>query len=147
MNDSHMTNNTDSIRIHTPEVVNRKMDEKTEHIIQTAEANGLRAVRNRLKKLDREWDIEKASKAGLAAIMLMDLFAARKKKKWLLAQLIGLPMFVLKNKLGRYSPSILLRFLGFRTRAEIDKERNELLRFLDKSFPLDLKQNNPKEMM
>ena len=147
MNNSQNTNDTDIIRIHTPEVLNRKLDERTEQTIHAVEANGLRAVRDRLKKLDREWDIEKATKAGLAAIMLMELFAARKKKKWLMAQLIGLPVFILKNRLGRYSPSILLRFLGFRTKAEIEKERNELLRFLDKSFPYDINQNNPKPLM
>lgn len=147
MNDSKIINNSDTIRLHTPEVLNRKMDEKTEQTILSVEANGLRAVRDRLKKLDREWDIDKATNAGLAAIMLMELLAARKKKKWLMAQLIGLPMFVLKNRLGKYSPSILLRFLGFRTRAEIEKERNELLRFLDRSFPYDGNQSNPKQLM
>lgn len=141
MNNSETSTRTDLIRSNTPENVNRKIDAKTEHIIHNAEANGLRAVRNRLKKLDKEWDIEKASKVGISALMLIELIAARKKKKWIMAQLVQLPMFLMGSRLGRYSPSILLRFLGFRTRAEINKERNELLRFLDKSFPYDINQN------
>jgi pilus assembly protein TadC len=135
--------NTDLIESISMDQINKKISEKTDKTIHEVENKGLKSVRERLKKLESEWDIDKVTNASFASLIVFELLTARRKTKWfIIAQLIQLPIFLMNKKLGIYSPSIIFRILGFRTKKEIELERKELIKFLDRSYPYEVVQNN-----
>lgn len=81
-------------------------------------------IDRRLSELDHEWDIERALFLVASAVTIPSLaLAARQSPKWMI-----LPAFVsgalLSHAITSWCPpSQLLKFLGFRSRVEIEKER------------------------
>jgi hypothetical protein len=130
------TTSSDLIKSFAQDELSEKINHKTRDRIHEVENLGLKAVRERLRKLDTEWDIDKVTNASFASLLVFELLTARRRTKWfLLAQLVQLPIFLMNKKLGIYSPSVVFRILGFRTRREIEQERAELLAFVDRNFP------------
>lgn len=84
-------------------------------------------INKRLTELDEEWDIERMLETGSSSLSLFGFgMALLRGKRWLL-----LPMavqgFFLQHALQGWCPPLpVLRRMGFRTSAEIEKERYAL---------------------
>ena len=121
------TDGYDRVRAHGSKRVNAKMDRRREANLRHA-ADEPRFAGERLAKLEREWDIDRAvliafAGAGTAALVL----GLRKNWRWrfpLMGQIGGL---LLHSTLGWSPQAAILRRLGLRTRQEIESERNALL--------------------
>jgi hypothetical protein len=118
----------DRIRSHTPSKVNHKIDAHTLEIIHQLEFKGPEAIERRFRELDREWDIDRVMMLNFSALVLMQLLAARKNKKWLWGPLIQTPFLLLHATYGWCPPMLWFRPMGFRTRQEIQEEREILLK-------------------
>lgn len=91
------------------------------------------AIKERLKKLDKEIDIDRALMFLYSSTVFLELLVTLKKsrKSWLWVPLIQTP-FMLMQAAFRWSPFFpMLRKLGFRSQQEINKEREILLDFLN----------------
>lgn len=78
----------------------------------------------RLEELDREWDIERAIEANAATLALAGVaLGLTLNRRWLaLPALVS--GFLLQHALQGWCPPVpVLRGMGFRTMAEIDRER------------------------
>lgn len=123
----------DQIRDKTFRSVNRKIDENTERMIADVTAMGHDAVLARLDELDREWDINRVLMVNFGVLVFPQLLAARKNKKWLIGPLIQTPFMLFHAFKGWCPPLLWWRPLGFRTRHEIQAEREELIKFLERT--------------
>ena len=117
----------DRVRDLTPDKVNRKIDRKSQEDIASVRARGPVAVRQRLRELDREWHIDRVLMLNFAVIVFAQLLAARKNKKWLWGPLLQTPFLAMHAIVGWCPPSLWFRPMGFRTRQEIEAEREALL--------------------
>jgi hypothetical protein len=117
----------DRTRSLTPSGVNRKIDAKTEESVRSTLSQGSEAVNRRLKELDREWHIDRVLMLNFAVLVFAQLLAARKNKKWLWGPLVQLPFLAMHAIVGWCPPSLWFRPMGFRTRQEIETERESLL--------------------
>lgn len=124
----------DKVRKRTFNKVNRKIDLQTKLIIEDVSAMGPEAIKLRLKELDKEWDIDRVLMLNFSALVFPQLLAARKNKKWLWGPLIQTPFLFMHTVLGWCPPSLWFRPLGFRTRKEINAEREALLVRLNQSL-------------
>jgi hypothetical protein len=86
-------------------------------------------IPERMRQLDREWDIERALETGSSSLTLLGLvLGSTVNKKWLLLSL-GVQGFFLQHALQGWCPPLpLLRSLGVRTMEEIEAERHALLK-------------------
>jgi hypothetical protein len=125
----------DRIRAHTPRRVNHKIDKKTLSMLDDLKAMGPEAIELRLKELDEEWDIDRVLMLNFSALVLVQLLAAWKNKKWLWGPLIQAPFLLLHSTYGWCPPMLWFRPMGFRTRQEIQSERDELIRFSSTKLP------------
>jgi hypothetical protein len=114
----------DRVRAMTTQKVNQKLDRNTERRIHAIQSEGPQAIRDRLEELDKEWDIDR---------VLMLNFSV---PKWLLGPLIQTPFMFMHATLGWCPPSLWFRPMGFRTRKEIQAEREALLQILDQKREL-----------
>jgi hypothetical protein len=91
-------------------------------------------IPQRLRELDREWDIERVLATGSSSLTLFGLlFGIAVHRKWLLLSL-GVQGFFLQHALEGWCPPLpLLRRCGVRTAQEIESERCSLLAILEKS--------------
>ena len=120
----------DRIRALSTSKSNETIDRKTERAIRVVEAQGDAAVVERLRELDREWDIDRVLMLNFSALVFIQLLLARKNKKWLWGPLIQTPFLFMHATLGWCPPSLWFRPLGFRTRQEIQAEREVLMDYL-----------------
>lgn len=120
----------DRVRDLTADKVNSKIDLKTERIIRGVKAMGPEAVEARLKELDKEWDIDRVLMFNFSALVFAQLLAAKKNPKWLWGPIIQTPFLFLHSTLGWCPPSLWFRPMGFRTKKEIQSEREALLGML-----------------
>lgn len=124
-------NHYDRIRDLTADKVNQKIDLQTERIIRGLKAMGPDAIKLRLKELEKEWDIDRVLMLNFSVLVFAQLLAARKNRNWLWGPLIQTPFLFLHSTLGWCPPSLWFRPMGFRTRKEIQSEREALLSLLE----------------
>lgn len=114
----------DRVQAHTAERVNQRIHEQAEHRIIEAAIDSKARLSQRIRKLDREWDIERwleMNASGLAfAGLALGLVANR---KFLAIPMLVLPFLFLHATQGWCPPIPLLRRLGVRTQMEIDEEK------------------------
>ena len=85
------------------------------------------AIARRLDDLDYEWDIERALQANAASLALGGvLLGAFVDRRWLVLPAAVTALLLQHAVQGRSAPMQLLRRLGVRTAAEIDRERHAL---------------------
>jgi hypothetical protein len=89
--------------------------------------NNREKIEMRLQELDNEWDIERALQLTAASLSLTGLaLAVSQNKKWLFLPL-AISGFLMNHALVGWCPPLpLLRAMGLRNRAEIDKEKYAL---------------------
>lgn len=81
-------------------------------------------IENRLMELDNEWDLERVLQMTASSLSLVGIaLSAKQNKKWL-ALSVGVSSFLLNHALIGWCPPLpIFKALGFRVRAEIDKEK------------------------
>lgn len=123
----------DKVRNRTPNFINRRIDKKCESIFQAAVLKGPEAVIKRLNQLDKEWDIDKALICLFSGTVAAQVGASMKKKNdiFLWGPLVQSSFLLLYVTYGLSPSMLILRQLGFRTRFEIQDEREELLNVLE----------------
>lgn len=85
-------------------------------------------IDQRLRELDREWDIERALETASASISLLGItMGLLRSRVWLFVPLAVQGFFLQHAIQGWCPPLPVLRKMGFRTMQEIDEERVELL--------------------
>jgi hypothetical protein len=117
----------DRVRANTAPEINQSIDKKIEKNVRYYSGQPREQIARRIRELDEEWDIERlleamASSLSLTGIML----GATVDRRWFLLPAVVLPFLLLHAIQGWCPPVPLLRRLGIRTRAEIDRERYAL---------------------
>ena len=110
----------------TSETFDRRMTGATlERLSRCASSNAL--VARQLSNLRREWDLERALQASLASVVLTGAaLAATRNRRWMALPAVAAG-FMLQHSLQGWCPPLpLFRRLGFRTHAEIARERYAL---------------------
>jgi hypothetical protein len=84
-------------------------------------------IHDRLRDLDREWDIERTLEANASTLAFIGVtLAATTNKRWLALPAL-VTAFLFQHALQGWCPPVpILRRLGFRTASEIEQERNAL---------------------
>ena len=120
----------DRVRNMSSENANRKIDVRTQESIERARADGRAGIEQRLTELQQEWDIDRVLMLNFATLVFAQLLAARRDRRWLWGPLVQTPFLIMHATLGWCPPSLWFRPMGFRTRSEIQAEREALLRRL-----------------
>ncbi len=118
----------DAVRNRALKSSNTAIDKKTDKLLQTTIAKGTVAIRERLNALDKEIDIDRAITLLLSgAIFVQMAFALQKKNRnFLWIPLIQAPFLFMQASLGWSPSAVLFRKLGYRTKYEIQFERDIL---------------------
>ena len=108
----------------TAEEINQRIRRETAENIAAIVARGRAAIDERLRELDREWDMERTLETNAASVALFGLgMGAFADRRWfaLPALVCG---FLLQHALQGWCPPVpIFRRRGVRTMREIDEER------------------------
>ena len=118
--------NITRVEAHTSHRVNKAIrDEAKARVAHLARHPEL--IPNRLRELEREWDIERALETGSATFSLTGLaLGILHSRRWLILP-IAVQSFFLQHALQGWCPPLpLFRRMGFRTMREIMEEREAL---------------------
>jgi hypothetical protein len=118
----------DRVRRLSPPDANRRIDARTRRSIEQTTAGGRAAVDRRLVELQQEWDVDRVLMLNFAVLVFAQLVAARKDRRWLWGPLVQTPFLLMHATVGWCPPVLWFRPLGFRTRFEIQAEREALLK-------------------
>ena len=84
-------------------------------------------ISERLRQLDREWDIERVLEANAASVGLLGVGLAAFVSRWFLILPAAVTGFLLQHAVQGWCPPVpLFRRLGIRTSGEIEEERAAL---------------------
>lgn len=114
----------DRVKAVTSDEVNRELQKDALNRVRHFEHLPEAAMGQRIRELEREWDIERvlatnASILGLTGVVL----GATVSRKWLALPGVVLP-FLLQHAIQGWCPPLpLFRRLGIRTRKEIEREK------------------------
>jgi hypothetical protein len=116
---------TDSVRTHTPEERNRKIDARVEHCVQhMAEQMDRPAIGRYLEKLEREWDLNRVVTVAASAVSVLGLvLAAKDGRGWKVVSGVAAGLLLQHGVFGFGPLAELVRLLGVRTRRELDLEK------------------------
>jgi len=118
--------NKDIVRENTAPEINQKIDTEIRDNLNKY-YHDRSEIDKRLWELDREWDIERILELNAAAISFMGIWRGLTQNKiWLILPLAVTTLLATHAVEGWCPPVVLFRRLGFRTRAEIDKEKYAL---------------------
>jgi hypothetical protein len=109
---------------HTAADVNDRIHLQTEANVARYAALGPAEIGERLRELDREWDVERAleAHAALAVLAGLPLGTGVSRKLLVLPALVG--AFLFQHAVQGWCPPLpVFRRLGFRTAQEIEHER------------------------
>jgi hypothetical protein len=117
----------DRVAQNTSECVNARIRRQIEENVAHCAAGGRGAIDARLRELDAEWDIERVLETMAPSFTLGGLLLGLTvNRKWLLLPAVVNAFFLQHAVQGWCPPIPVLRRLGFRTTAEIDRERYAL---------------------
>lgn len=122
---------TRRVEINTNDRVNIKIKEQTFHNISLYKDKSKEEINDRIKVLDKEWDIERVLETNAAmAIIISTTLGFRVNKKWFFATgIVG--GFLLQHALQGWCPPVeLFRRIGVRTNSEINYEKEALKNLL-----------------
>ena len=115
------------MRAHAPKLSNARIDKLTEKNLRRA-VDSPNGVTERLQELDREWDLDRAIMVAFAALGGVALTLGLRRDPRRRFPLAAQVSFLLLHSVVGWSPQAMaLRLLGFRTRQEIEAERQALL--------------------
>jgi hypothetical protein len=115
------------VESNTPDIVNRRVHQRTVAHLQQALAGGRTEIERRLEELDREWSIERALQSTAATLSLTGIgLAVALERRWLILSGV-VATFLLQHAIQGWCPPLpVLRALGYRTDREIETERQAL---------------------
>ncbi|GAB2536912.1 hypothetical protein [Rufibacter soli] len=117
----------DRVRESTPTAINQQIDNEMLSNIAYYGRKSEKAIKKRLKQLDKEWAIERVLEVNASTLALTGLvLGATKDKRWLIMPGIVLSFLMQHGLQGWCPPLAIFRKLNYRTRKEIDEERNSL---------------------
>jgi hypothetical protein len=121
------------VRRHTSARSNQRIDATIAKTIQNYAGRTEGAIAARLDQLDREWDIERVLQANAATVAMIGAGLGSIHRRWLLLT-SGVLSFLMVHAVQGWCPPLpLFRWMGVRTRGEIEKEKFAL-RFLRGDF-------------
>jgi hypothetical protein len=116
---------TDAVRSHTPDGVNKRIDERVERCVRHMAQQDRPEISRYLEKLEREWDLNRAVMVVGSLASLLGLWLARRDGGgWRVLGGVAAGL-VLQQGLTGFGPlAELVRAVGgVRTRREIDLEK------------------------
>jgi hypothetical protein len=117
----------DRVRSHTSLGVNRAINKEMQSEVQAHTARNPREIDRRIRRLEREWDIERVLELHAAALGLLGLIlGTTKNRKWLFLPGIVLSFLLVHVVEGTYPPLFAFRRFGIRTQREIEAEKYAL---------------------
>lgn len=125
-----LPSSSDRVPSQTAEDINEEIRRDTERSVALFASAGREAINNRLKELDREWDIDRVVETHAAGASLLGLLlGARVNRKFYIVPAV-MAGFLLHYALRGWSPPmVVFRRMGIRTAAEIAYERYALKAF------------------
>lgn len=118
---------TNRVRENTSSKANMKIDEQTLENITRHFGRSEEEITERIKKLDKEWDIERVLGINMATLALTGItLSLFKDQKWLALPTVVLGFFAQHAVQGWCPPVTILRSLKVRTRDEINQEKHAL---------------------
>lgn len=106
---------------------NAHIDNLTMFNLEYYKSEGRAAIDQRIRELDREWDLERTLEMNAAAFAFTgSLLAAVVHKRWLMVPLV-VTAFLAQHAIQGWCPPVeAFRRMGVRTRPEIDREKYAL---------------------
>ena len=115
---------TDAVRTHTPDGVNRRIDERVEKCVQHMAEQERSAISGYLEKLEHEWDLNRVVTVAASAVTVLGLvLGARQGRGWRVLSGVAAGLLLQHGVLGFGPLAELVRAVGVRTRREIDLEK------------------------
>jgi hypothetical protein len=123
MEDTLLPGTDERVPLHTSQSVNDRIQARTLHDVSRYVGADPVFIDERIRELEREWDIERALEANAASVALLGLgLGLTVNRKFLLLPAV-VAAFLLQHALQGWCPPIpLMRRLGIRTSAEIHEE-------------------------
>jgi hypothetical protein len=110
----------------SPDKLNQEIHRETQRRVACL-AGHPEDIRERLRELDREWDIERCLETGSATLTLTGLIlGATVNRRWLWLSATVQAFFMQHALQGWCPPLPVFRALGVRTQREIEAERHAL---------------------
>ncbi|HLP67205.1 MAG TPA: hypothetical protein VK181_06770 [Rhizobium sp.] len=121
-----MTVTASRVRERTAPEINRRIDDELRERIRFF-ANMPQYIDARLRTLDGEWDVERVLEANAATFSLLGLVLGSRVHRRFYGFSALVATFLLQHAVHGWCPPLpVLRRLGFRTAAEIERERYAL---------------------
>ena len=114
------------VPLHTASGVNERIRSNTEKRVRHL-AHNRAGITDRLRELDKEWDVERVLETNAASIAFVGvMLGAFLDRMWLILPAL-VTGFLFQHAVQGWCPPLpILRRLGFRTSREIEIERNAL---------------------
>lgn len=107
--------------------INENLRAQTDAEIARMEHADGALIADRLAQLDREWDVERVLQANASTLVMIGVALGVTVNRRYLLLPIAVFTFLAQHALQGWCPPIpVIRRLGVRTRAEIERERNAL---------------------
>lgn len=121
------------VQLHTKEEINKKIKEKTRENINYYKTKSRKQIIDRIKELDKEWDIERALETNASVIIFISAaLGIITKNIWWIIFIGVISAFLLEHALQGWCPPIpIFRRMGIRSSAEIDEEKYTLKKFIE----------------
>ncbi|MEY4706558.1 MAG: hypothetical protein RJB58_281 [Pseudomonadota bacterium] len=121
-----MTSTIHRVPLHTASGVNARIRARTDERVMHLARSGT-GLEERLRQLDKEWDVERLLETNASAIAFAGvMLGAFVDRMWLILPAL-VTGFLFQHAVQGWCPPLpVLRRLGFRTSREIEIERNAL---------------------
>lgn len=127
MSKDKIVTNGKRVRQQTDSEMNFEIDEEILKNIKHYSDLSEEVITKRIKKLDREWDIERLLELNLSTLALTGIFLTLlKHRSWIILPTVALGFFAQHAIQGWSPPLPVFRFFKFRTRNEINHEKHAL---------------------
>jgi hypothetical protein len=114
----------DAVRTHTPEGVNRRIDDRVEQCVRRMAEQERPVISEYLSTLERQWDLNRVVTVAASAVAVLGLVVGEKGGRgWRVLSGVAAGLLLQHGLLGFGPLSELVRVLGARTRREIDLEK------------------------
>jgi hypothetical protein len=118
---------THRVELHTAPELNETIRQRADAAVVRLEAASPAEIEQRLKALDREWDVERLLQTNASVVVLLGLALASTVNRKFLLLPVGVFGFFAQHALQGWCPPIpVFRRLGVRTQREIERERYAL---------------------
>ncbi len=114
----------DTVRTHTPDQLNRRIDERVERCVRYMAQQERSEIGHYLQQLEEEWDVNRVLAVGGSVVTLSGLLLSRGLGRgWLGLSAAVAGLMLQQGLVGHSLLAALVRSLGVRTRREIDLEK------------------------